>query len=161
MSSPSARPPGISGCSRAGRPAGRPEGRRPGSARGVTPSPELDHPQAAAALCSAATPLVRFGAPSAHEGDGIHQPRACLTRFVPPSGFLTLLTVCSPITRPALFHAGGAHGISPLQSLSLQSKSLHLSVHATLMTSAPCLTSGLLRGHECFFRGVRIRNAPV
>jgi hypothetical protein len=51
---------------------------------------------------------------------GVHDSQACLTRFVPSSGFLTLLTVYSSPCLPALFHAGtlmGFHppGVSPLR----------------------------------------------
>jgi hypothetical protein len=51
---------------------------------------------------------------------GVHDSRVYLARFVPPSGFLTLLTVSSSPCLPALFHAGtlmGFHppGVSPLR----------------------------------------------
>jgi hypothetical protein len=42
--------------------------------------------------------------------------RACLTRYGPPSGFLTLLTAFSLAVRPALFHAGGTHGVLPFRA---------------------------------------------
>jgi hypothetical protein len=61
--------------------------------------------------CSFAVPLMRF-LPLQHVEDWrIHLPRVCLTRFVPPPGFLTLLAASSPPARPALFHAGSAHGV--------------------------------------------------
>jgi hypothetical protein len=44
---------------------------------------------------------------------GVHSTRGCLARYVPPSGFRTLLTACSSRHRPALFHAGGAPRVSP------------------------------------------------
>jgi hypothetical protein len=40
-------------------------------------------------------------------------PRVCLTRYVPLSGFLNLLAVCSSANREALFHASYAHGVLP------------------------------------------------
>jgi hypothetical protein len=51
---------------------------------------------------------------------GVHIPRVCLARFVPPTGFLTLMTAYSSPCLPALFHAGtllGFHppGVSPLR----------------------------------------------
>jgi hypothetical protein len=54
-----------------------------------------------------------FRSPSAHEVREVHSTRACLTRYVPPAGFLTLLTACSFPSPPALFHAGNARGVSP------------------------------------------------
>jgi hypothetical protein len=44
---------------------------------------------------------------------GVHDSRVYLARFVPPSGFLTLLTVCSSPCLPALFHAGTLMGFHP------------------------------------------------
>jgi len=82
-----------------------------------------------------AAPLVRFLAPSALEEEEVHSPRVCLTRYVPPSGFLTLSTVYSLFDPPALFHAGGAHGVRPLQSFSLQPKPSRLSTRATSVES--------------------------
>jgi hypothetical protein len=41
----------------------------------------------------------------------VHSTPACLTGYVPPTGFYTLSTVCSSPERPALFHAGNAHGV--------------------------------------------------
>jgi hypothetical protein len=51
-------------------------------------------------------PLLRFSAPSAPVCHRVHSPRVCLTRYVPSSGFRTLLTASSSMTLPALFHAG-------------------------------------------------------
>jgi len=45
-------------------------------------------------------------------------PRAYRTRYVPPPGFLTLLTACSAPTPPGLFHPGGAHGVRPFRAFS-------------------------------------------
>jgi len=72
--------------------------------------------------------------PPAHEVREIHQPRACLTRFVPPPGFLSLLAACSLAYPPALFRAGSTHGVPPLQSLPLRPKPWHLSMPAALLT---------------------------
>jgi hypothetical protein len=43
---------------------------------------------------------------------GAHSTRACLTRYVAPSGFRSLLAPCFSGRLPALFHAGNAHGVS-------------------------------------------------
>jgi hypothetical protein len=53
-----------------------------------------------------AAPLLRFAAPSAQSIQRVHLTRACLTRYVPPTGFHTLLTAYSSLDYPALFHAG-------------------------------------------------------
>lgn len=44
--------------------------------------------------------------------------RACLTRYVPSPGVLTLLTACSASTPPGLFHPGSAHGVRPFRAFS-------------------------------------------
>jgi len=44
---------------------------------------------------------------------GAHSPRACLTRYVAPSGFHSLLAPCFSGRLPALFHAGNALGVRP------------------------------------------------
>jgi hypothetical protein len=43
----------------------------------------------------------------------VYLTRACLTRYVPLSGFLNLLAVCSSNHPEALFHAPGTCGVSP------------------------------------------------
>jgi len=43
----------------------------------------------------------------------VYLTRGCLTRYVPSSGFLNLLTAYSSKHPVALFHATGAHGIHP------------------------------------------------
>jgi hypothetical protein len=63
-----------------------------------------------------AAPLLRFLAPSARPTWRVHFTRACLTRYVPSSGFLTLLTVSSSPGSPALFHAGALLEFHTLQS---------------------------------------------
>jgi hypothetical protein len=70
-------------------------------------TPPRENPQA---LGFTAT-LVEFFAPSAHKLKRIHSPPVYLTGYVPPSGFLTLSTDSSSLERPALFHAGNAHGV--------------------------------------------------
>jgi hypothetical protein len=55
--------------------------------------------------------LMEFFAPSAYELKRVHFTPVCLTGYGPPSGFLTLSTVCSSLERPALFHASNAHGV--------------------------------------------------
>jgi hypothetical protein len=42
--------------------------------------------------------------------------RAYLTRYGPPTGFLTLLTACSPAARRALFHAQALMGLPPFRA---------------------------------------------
>jgi hypothetical protein len=51
--------------------------------------------------------------PSALEVSKVHSPRGCLPRYVPLSGFLSLLGVFSSRYPPALFHAGNALGVLP------------------------------------------------
>jgi hypothetical protein len=53
-----------------------------------------------------ATPLMRFGDSCSTIHLSSPPTRVCLTRYVPPSGFLTLSMVCSSTDCPALFHAG-------------------------------------------------------
>jgi hypothetical protein len=55
---------------------------------------------------------MEFPFPSTLELRRVHSTPVCLTGYVPPTGFHTLTTVCSSPERPALFHAGNAHGIS-------------------------------------------------
>jgi hypothetical protein len=57
-----------------------------------------------------------FGSPSTFEDWRIHSPGACLTPFVALTGFLALSAPCSPPGRPALFHAGDAHGVRPFRA---------------------------------------------
>jgi hypothetical protein len=51
--------------------------------------------------------------PTTHEPERVHSTPACHTDYVPSSGFLTLSTDSSSLGRPALFHAGNAHGVRP------------------------------------------------
>jgi hypothetical protein len=55
--------------------------------------------------------LMEFPSPSTLEPRRVHSTPACLTGYVPSTGFHTLSTVCSSPERPALFHAGNAHGV--------------------------------------------------
>jgi hypothetical protein len=98
--------------------------------------------------------------PSALEDGRVHSTRACLTRYVPPPGFLTLLAAFSPPTRPALFQAGGTHGVGSLQSFTLRTKPPHLSVLAALLTLASQLgLATTLQAHRAV-RGVRSGVSP-
>jgi hypothetical protein len=62
------------------------------------------------------TSSLGFSAPSAHISSRSPPPRVYLTRFVPSSGFLPLLTVCSSPSLPALFHAGALMGFVPFRA---------------------------------------------
>ena len=55
---------------------------------------------------------MEFPSPSTLELRRVHSTPACLTGYVPSSGFLTLSTAYSSPERPALFHAENAHGVS-------------------------------------------------
>jgi hypothetical protein len=89
----------------------------PRSAHGVAPPSELDRRQATATNAAAfAVPLMRFVPLQRMKPWRSTESRACLTRLVPPPGFLTLLTACSLHGRPALFHAGGTHGVVPFRA---------------------------------------------
>jgi hypothetical protein len=52
--------------------------------------------------------------PTTHKPKRVYSTPVCHTDYVPPSGFLTLSTGFSSLERPALFHAGNAHGIPDL-----------------------------------------------
>jgi hypothetical protein len=73
-------------------------------------------PSATNVVACVAAPLMRFVAPSAPSTSRVHCSRVCRTRFVPPSGFLTLLTVCSSTDFPALFHAGALMEFLPFRA---------------------------------------------
>jgi len=64
------------------------------------------------------SPLMGFRAPSTHQPWRIHRTGAYLTPFVALPGFRTLSAPCSPPHLPALFHAGGVHGVSPFRAFS-------------------------------------------
>jgi hypothetical protein len=72
--------------------------------------PGAQPPRRAAEMPLSAT-LMEFPAPSTLELRRVHSTPACLTGYVPPTGFHTLSTAYSSPERPALFHAGNAHGV--------------------------------------------------
>ena len=104
----------------------RPSGQnlfRPSPSHGIAPPSEFSLCLAAVPLGSTASPGVSSPlAPSVRE---IHSPRDCLSRFVPPSGFLNLLTAFPSPYLAALFHAADTWGFS-LQSFPL-SRSCYVS----------------------------------
>jgi len=53
--------------------------------------------------------------PTTRKPERVYSTPACHTGYVPSSGFLTLSTVCSSLGRPALFHTGNVHGVSPFR----------------------------------------------
>jgi hypothetical protein len=57
--------------------------------------------------------------PSASSVPGVHQSRACLTRYVPLAGFLNLLAAYSSKHLAGFFHPADTHGIRTLQSFLL------------------------------------------
>jgi hypothetical protein len=57
---------------------------------------------------------------------------AYLTQLATPSGFLSLLTFCSALILPALFHAGTARGFLGLQRFSPRVSRQHLSMLTSL-----------------------------
>jgi len=97
-----------------GHPEGSPRARSP--EQGIR---EPDHPEGssgarpprrAAGLPLSAT-LMEFPSPSTRKPRRVHSTPVCLTGYVPSTGFLTLSTVSASPERPALFHAGNAHGV--------------------------------------------------
>jgi hypothetical protein len=62
-------------------------------------------------LQPASATLMESGAPSTRKPRRVHSTPVCLTGYVPSTGFYTLSTACSSPERPALFHAGNAHGV--------------------------------------------------
>jgi len=59
----------------------------------------------------------RLPAPSAQAESRIRSTRACQTRHLPSSAFLTLSTVCTPRRLPGFFHPGSAPGVLGLQGV--------------------------------------------
>jgi hypothetical protein len=57
--------------------------------------------------------------PSASSVPGVHESRACLTRYVPLAGFLNLLAAYSSKYLAGLFRPADTHGILTLQSFLL------------------------------------------
>jgi hypothetical protein len=64
-------------------------------------------------------------------------PRLANTGYVPPSGFLTLSAVSSSLGRPALFHAGDAHGVSPFRDFPSPPGPEHSSCRDCLLDVPP------------------------
>jgi hypothetical protein len=83
---------------------------------------------------------------------GAHYPRACLTRYVAPSGFPSLLTPSFSRSRPALFHAGNALGVTPSRAfpplsaapLTRRQRMFPLAVHPKVPERTPGLDSRAL-----------------
>lgn len=76
--------------------------------------------------------------------------------YVPSSGFRTLLTVCSPAIRPALFHAGSAHGVFPFRAFSSTAAVVPFDTRNPLAVCLPrsqCVSRSRLSGN------VRVRPA--
>lgn len=81
----------------------------------------------------ARTELPGVLSPSTHTGGRVHVlSRACLTRYVPPSGTLTLLTVFSAITPASLFRPADVLGFIP--SKPPHEEPQHLSMCLALLT---------------------------
>ena len=85
---------------------------RPSPSHGIESPPESTHGTLPPSLIStAASPGVP--APLTPRIREIHSPRVYLARFVPPSGFLNLLTVFPSPHLVALFHATDVCGVLP------------------------------------------------
>jgi hypothetical protein len=122
------------------------------SSRRVAPSSEYDRAVPSPIPSSASRPgrerLLSWGfSPLRRSGvRRIHHSRAYLTPFVALSGFRTLSALCSPPIRPALFHAGDAHGVFPSEPspskepyrLSAACALLTFSTHRPYHTTRPC-----------------------
>jgi hypothetical protein len=86
-------------------------------------------------------------------------PRVCLTRYVPPSGFLTLLTAFSSTGYPALFHAGALMEFHPSE-LFPRSKPYRLStVDALLPLAVPRLPTRCRRSDNRLATSAMTRHA--
>jgi hypothetical protein len=86
-------------------------------------------------------------------------PRLATTGYVPPTGFLTLSTACSSPERPALFHAGNAHGVLPFREFpSMPGPAAHRDENALLaflllvMTRQLLLANIIEEARACAFR---------
>jgi hypothetical protein len=118
--------------------------------RGVAPRSVAPRDHRAPLLAT----LMEFPTPSTRKPRRVHSTPVCLTGYVPPTGFLTLSTVCSSPERPALFHAGNAHGVSLSRGFpSLPGSATHR-LGITLMTF-------LHRTNESSMRGVRAPRAET
>jgi hypothetical protein len=78
-----------------------------------------------------------ISSPSAHTTWRVHSSRVYLARYVPSTGFLTLLTVFSSPSLPALFHAGNARGVSPFRGFPSRGAALPPRKCITLLAFFP------------------------
>jgi hypothetical protein len=99
----------------------------------------------------------RLPAPSAHAESRIRSSRACLTRHLPSSAFLTLSTACTPRRLPGLFHPGSAHGVQGLQGLAPRRGAGPLSRPHALLPFRPDLRAPLSAGRV---RGLQSLHLP-
>lgn len=112
-----------------GLPAGvlsQPAEARCDAALEVTPSTGFDHPRPprvdthppARAARAHAVPSCEFVPLRRLQARGVHSPRVCLSRYVPPPGSLTLLTACSSAYPSGLFHPVTPLGFRPPEPCS-------------------------------------------
>jgi hypothetical protein len=115
-------------------------------------------------------PLLRSLAPPAHQAKSVYQPRDYLPRFVPPTSFLTTLTVYSAPCRPRVLHRVTLMGFLPSRVTPDRRGKLRFRNFLPLMALARqlCLEQGLKEPMPpCrTFRGLtppvdRIRPLPV
>jgi hypothetical protein len=110
-------------------------------------------PQSMPRLCGASHEV---WSPSAPAIDGIHDesPGLASPGYGPPTGFRTLLAVCTPADLPALFHAGDAHGVSPFRAFP------SLEAVAPLDARSPRAVSPTLRNRVDPKRAPRLGTRP-
>lgn len=86
--------------------------------------------------------------PTTLKPERVYSTPVCHTDYVPPSGFRTLSTAFSSLERPALFHAGNAHGFLPFRDFpSLSGPTGSSPGKYPLDVSPPqCTVSSALRG---------------
>lgn len=110
-------PRGLSHCASHAGPKAHAERSRSYARFRVLP-PHLSH-AIVLPRCSSTYGTPRVLSPSAHSGGCVHVlSRGCLTRYVPPSGLLTLLTAFSATTPAGLFHPAHALGVHPFRVYS-------------------------------------------
>jgi len=102
---------------------------------------------------------MRFVAPPALSTRRVHSTQACLTWYVPPSGFRTLLTVCSSNGLPGLVSCRSAHGVPALQSFSL-ARSRGASRHPMPSCRPPVRTCQAATQGPCWQPTLRSRGTP-